>query len=193
MKSRRYSGIGFVFDGSGYFGIDIDNKSNELKAFLDGDTDNIIGEFVHTMKSYTERSQSGTGIHIICKGHLPEGRRRNGNVEMYDNGRFFVFTGDICAEYADIVYGSETVKPLYQKYIAEPEPQGKKYSGGQILPVSAHLSVDDIIEKAMRSKSGEKFTALMRGDICTAVCIRANPARHSNSWYKILTGRRLRD
>lgn len=165
MKSRRYSGIGFVFDGSGYFGIDIDNKSQELKAFLDGDTDNIIGEFIHTMKSYTERSQSGTGIHIICKGHLPEGRRRNGNVEMYDNGRFFVFTGDICAEYADIVYGSETVKPLYQKYIAEPEPQGKKYSGGQILPVSAHLSVDDIIEKAMRSKSGEKFTALMRGDI----------------------------
>lgn len=163
--SGKYSGIGFVFDGTGYFGIDLDRKETELNAFLSGDDNNIIGEFIHTMQSYTERSQSGTGIHIICKGHLPEGRRRNKDVdiEMYDTARYFVFTGDICAEYAEITDGTESVKPLYEKYLGQkkrsmqqPEPQQ------MVLP--APLSVSEVIEKACRSKQGEKFKLLMRGD-----------------------------
>ena len=80
QMSKKYSGIGFVFDGTGYFGIDIDNRKDDLDAFLAGDKDNLIGEFVRTMQSYTERSQSGTGIHILCKGHLPKGRRRSGDI-----------------------------------------------------------------------------------------------------------------
>lgn len=162
-QSRKYSGIGFVFDGSGYFGIDLDKKEQELNAFLSGDTDNIIGEFVHTMQSYTERSQSGTGIHIICKGHLPEGRRRNGDIEMYDSGRFFVFTGDMCAEYAEIAEGTETVKPLYEKYLTEKNSFRTHGAMQPMLPVP--LSMEDVLDKAMHSKSGEKFRSLMQGDI----------------------------
>lgn len=162
-QSSRYSGIGFVFDGSGYFGIDIDKKQQELSAFLSGDTNNIIGEFVHTMQSYTEKSQSGTGIHIICKGHLPEGRRRSGDIEMYDSGRFFVFTGDMCAEYAEIAEGTDTVKPLYEKYLGEKNTFCVTGNTHSVQPV--RLSMDEILDKAMRSKSGEKFRALMQGDI----------------------------
>ncbi len=168
--SKKYSGIGFVFDGTGYFGIDIDHREQELAAFLSGDENNLIGEFVRTMQSYTERSQSGTGIHILCKGHLPEGRRRNGDIEMYDTGRFFVCTGDICAEYADVTDGTEAVKALHTKYLQNAHAQnaGSHFvtPGLQNLSVNpANLSVDEVIEKAMRSKSGEKFTALMQGDI----------------------------
>ena len=91
-RSRQFSGIGFIFNGSGYFGIDIDGKADDLKAFDSGDNNNIIGEFVHTLQSYSEKSQSETGIHIICKGALPKGGRRSdkNGVEMYETGRFFV-------------------------------------------------------------------------------------------------------
>ena len=64
-RSEAFSGIGFIFDGSGYFGVDLDGKTDALKAYESGDNNNIIGEFIHTLQSYTEKSQSGTGIHII--------------------------------------------------------------------------------------------------------------------------------
>ena len=116
--SRDYAGIGFMFEGSGYFGVDLDDMPEEMQACGDGDFDNVIGEFITTLKSYTELSQSGNGLHIICKGKLPEGKRRNGKFEMYDSGRFFVMTGN-CAtdEYLDIRDCTETIKPLHQKYL----------------------------------------------------------------------------
>ena len=90
-----YAGIGFMFGGSGYFGVDIDDMPEELEKFRNGNEDNIISEFVNTLQSYTEYSQSKTGIHIICKGKLPKGGRKKvhsfGGFEMYDTGRFFVW------------------------------------------------------------------------------------------------------
>ena len=56
------NGLGFML-GNGYFGIDIDHALDDKE---------LIDEFVETLKSYTERSQSGEGIHIICKGILPK-------------------------------------------------------------------------------------------------------------------------
>ena len=76
-------GVGFML-GNGYFGVDIDHAIDDKE---------LIDEFASTLKSYTERSQSGEGIHIICKGVLPSGSRRKGNIEMYDSARFFAMTG----------------------------------------------------------------------------------------------------
>jgi putative DNA primase/helicase len=42
---------------------------------------------------YQEVSPSGTGVHIIVKGKLPEGRSRRGKIEAYSRERFFTFTG----------------------------------------------------------------------------------------------------
>ena len=100
-ESEKYSGIGFMFGNCDYFGVDIDGIQDELQDFHSGGTDNIVSEFVETLQSYCETSQSGNGIHIICKGHLPKGGRRKNNVEMYESGRFFVMTGNICAEFAE--------------------------------------------------------------------------------------------
>ena len=109
--SKQYSGIGLMF-ANGYFGIDIDGVEQEIKAYKAGDNDNIVAEFIYTLESYAEYSQSGKGIHIICRGTLPEGGRRRGNVEMYQEGRFFIMTGNVAAEYGDILDCTETVKPL---------------------------------------------------------------------------------
>lgn len=158
--SARFSGIGFMFGGSDYMGVDIDDRGELLQNYLERGEDNIFAEFINTLQSYAELSQSRTGIHIICRGHLPEGRRKNNQIEMYDNGRFFVMTGDCCSEFGEIADCTESIKPLHEKYLGgghEPKPRPRPR-------VSAN-SVDDIVRLALNAKNGAQFSALYHGDI----------------------------
>lgn len=163
-QSGKYSGIGFMFSNSPFFGVDLDDMPNDIQDYKNGGTDNIISEFVNTLQSYTEFSQSKTGVHIICKGTLPEGRRKakndSGGFEMYENGRFFVVTGNYCSEYGYINDCTESVKPLHSKYLgktAEPKPNR------QNITVNLN-SVDDIVRAACSAKNGSLFKALYSGD-----------------------------
>lgn len=158
--SARYAGIGFMFGSSGYMGVDIDDRGELLKNYLEKGEDNIFAEFINTLQSYAELSQSKTGIHIICRGHLPEGRRKNNQIEMYDSGRFFVMTGDCCSEFAEIADCTERIKPLHAKYLGggnEPAPKPR--------PTVGRESADDIVRLAMNAKNGAQFAALYNGDI----------------------------
>ena len=60
---------------------------------IDSVIDENATKIAQLIKSYTELSQSGTGIHIIAKAKKPGERCRSGNVEIYDNGRYFIMTG----------------------------------------------------------------------------------------------------
>ena len=115
--ASKYNGIGFMFERSPFFGVDIDDCPEAIKDYIDGGTSNIVYEFINSLKSYAEVSQSGNGIHIICKGNLPPCGRRKGSVEMYESGRFFVMTGYKCSVYSDIAECSESIIPLHSKYI----------------------------------------------------------------------------
>lgn len=157
--SEMYSGIGFMFGNCEYFGVDIDGASEELNAYRNGG-ENIISEFINTLQSYTELSQSGNGIHIICKGKLPKGGRRKGNVEMYEEGRFFVMTGKYCSEYIEIAECSESIKGLHEKYIGggrEPQPK--------TMPVVNLSTASEIVRAACNAKNGSNFKALYSGNI----------------------------
>ncbi len=153
--SSDFAGIGFMFGGSGYFGVDLDDMD------IHGE---VVAEFVDTLQSYTELSQSGKGVHIICKGKLPEGRRKTknelGGFEMYDTGRFFVMTGNLCSEYVDITDCTEKIKPLHAKYLGE-KAKGKA-PASPVIPVS--MDVQSIIAKAKASANGDKFSRLYSGD-----------------------------
>ena len=144
-----FDGVGFMF-APPYFGVDLDHCLDD-KEFVD--------EFVETLGSYAEISKSGAGIHIICTGELPEGRRRKGKVEMYQNGRYFIFTGNIYnPKYTKVVNCTESIKVLYSKYLPSDEPKVKK-------PSYAQVSLDDaeIIEKASSCRSGHVFSLLYNG------------------------------
>ena len=159
-ESKKYTGIGFMF-ANGYFGVDIDNAEDAIEDYKNGSTDNIVAEFIGTLRSYAEYSQSGRGIHIICRGKLPPGGRRKGNVEMYDSGRFFVMTGNAAAEYTEIADGSERIKPLHEKYIGGARPKPNR-EPALVQPVN--LSDAEILQKAGETKAGAVFQALYNGE-----------------------------
>lgn len=144
-----FDGLGFMF-APPYFGIDLDHCL---------DNTDFVDEFVETLQSYTEISRSGNGIHIICKGKLPEGSRRKGGVEMYSEGRYFICTGNVYNEkYTKIVDCTETVKVLHSKYLPTSVPKADVRR-----EVIVDLDDADVIDKARSCKSGSLFSMLYSG------------------------------
>ena len=81
-------GVGFMFDGTGIAGIDLDH------CITDGVLEPWAAEIVPACAgTYIEVSPSGTGLHIFGLATVGTGRRRDG-VEVYDRGRYFTVTGD---------------------------------------------------------------------------------------------------
>ncbi len=89
-EAGGYDGIGFVFSsGDPYCGVDLD-------AAVDSETGEVAvwaERLIVGLDGYTELSPSGTGVHVIVRGKVPQGGNRRGPVEMYDQGRFFTVTG----------------------------------------------------------------------------------------------------
>lgn len=158
--SEQHSGIGFMFGNSPFFGVDIDGIEPEIREFLDGGN-GIVSEFIHALQSYAELSPSGKGIHIICRGELPKGARRRGNVEMYDFGRFFTVTGNSFGGYPGIADCTAAIKPLHEKYLG-----GARTEPAQRIVQTAPLpcSVSEVLEAASRARNGSRFQALYAGN-----------------------------
>ncbi|MFD1441416.1 phage/plasmid primase, P4 family [Lacticaseibacillus hegangensis] len=161
LQAYDLDGLGFFF-ANGYAGIDVDHIGGDLDRLAAGNTDdNTAWEFMTAFKSYTERSMSGEGIHIIIKGEVPGTRRRKGNVEMYDSGRFFAMTGDAIGPYHDInVPSQDDFKRIYSKYL-EPKTVISLPSERETTP--NNLSEDEIIGKMLASKSGPRIKLLLNG------------------------------
>ena len=153
-------GLGFIL-GNGIFGIDLDNHPNKDGEFEMNDEEfyNFANEFIDKLQSYTEYSQSGKGIHIICGGNLPEGSRRRGNVEMYDSGRFFAFTGNPILN-VPIENREKEIVELWEKYINIEKPIFQAPSTTFYRSQNANvitLSDKEVIDSAIDSKNGDDF------------------------------------
>lgn len=158
-KIGMISGLGFALDGlPDIFVIDIDNIGAGLAS---GDFEGA--DMVRALGSYTERSVSGNGLHIICKGKKPGKRCKKGHFEVYEGGRYMTFTGDKCFDFDTIKDCTESFKPYYEKYFGKDKKPAKKSAttGG------AAIVKDDneIITRCKNGSSGEKFSRLWNGDI----------------------------
>ncbi len=171
--SSKEKGIGFVFDGNGIVGIDLDHCFN-----LDGTVKKEFLEILSTLISYTEVSPSGNGLHIFikCKKHpyyyrdaptekYPEGKehfgRKKDDLEVYSKERYFTITGikwNGCPlEIKE--YSVETIRKvcdpiLGTKEIMNPTP---------IVPMSTQLPDEDILKIASRASNSQKFNNLWNG------------------------------
>jgi len=117
----------------------------------------VIDEF----NSYTETSQSETGLHIIIEGKKPGVRcRRHGRpFEIYDHLRPCYLTGDVVGAHTTIEARQEPLDRLYNEiFPAEVnEPQQK------VRPGKSSLSDEALILKATLAKNGNAFKLLWNG------------------------------
>jgi hypothetical protein len=86
-------GVGFVFDGKPdadglvFAGVDFD------KVISGREIASLAEERIRRLGSYTERSVSGGGLHVIVKASPLVSGVTHGGVEMYTSGRYFTMTG----------------------------------------------------------------------------------------------------
>ena len=87
-------GVGFVFDGRPdenglvFAGVDFD------KVISGGRIAPLAKERIRRLRSYTELSVSGGGLHVIVKARPLKSGIAHDGVEMYTSGRFFTMTGE---------------------------------------------------------------------------------------------------
>ena len=145
----KTSGIGVVFTGEGYYGIDLDH------VYEEGGNKEIAEDFLRNFSTYSEYSPSKTGLHIYGFGYLPDGPRRKENIEFYDSGRFFTVTGDRING-AKMLLEPDALKRMYRKYLLgekNPNENSKKKSKGE-----------DLVHHILHSQQGSSFQRLMSGD-----------------------------
>ena len=112
--------VGFVFNDNGIVGIDIDDGYDE-----DGLMSELAADIIGKCGSYTEKSKSGRGFHILLYGDLPfKGKNNLKGVEIYKASRYFIMTGDTLI-YRDMVENQEAIDYILGKYCPDVPKQNE--------------------------------------------------------------------
>ena len=121
VADGKYDHIGFVFNDNGIVGVDIDDGYDE-----DGFISPLAADIIGRCKSYTEKSKSGRGFHILLKGDLPfKGKNNRNGVEIYKAARYFIMTGDLLI-YDTIIDNQEAIDYIIDKYFPEMRESANK-------------------------------------------------------------------
>ena len=151
-------GVGFVFAPDDPFvGIDLDSCTDES-----GELEPWAAEIVEALDSYTERTPSGRGLHVIVKGELAGSRRRHGNFEVYDEGRYFTMSGERLGARDTIEYRQVELDRVLARMFPPPTSAPVNGSGPQGL---ATPDDRELLERAFAARNGSKVSALYRGDL----------------------------
>lgn len=114
VEKGYYDYCGFVFNDNGIVGIDIDTGYDE-----DGLMSQLAADIIGHCESYTEKSKSGRGFHILLRGTLPfKGKNNLAGVEIYKAARYFIMTGDVLL-YRDIVENQDAIDYVVEKFFPE--------------------------------------------------------------------------
>lgn len=165
VSQNGYKGIGYVLTKEcPYTVIDLD-KCRDPET---GEIESWARDIITRLNSYTEISPSSTGAHIWVRGKLPPGRRRKGNFEAYDSDRYLTLTGHHLEDTPlTIEAGQAVLGALHEEIFGEPSDDPKQGAGHSTKAPggTGELSDDEIINKIWKSKIGNKFGNLWRGDI----------------------------
>jgi putative DNA primase/helicase len=160
LNNTKYDGVGFMFSKEDeYIGIDIDDC-------MDGEIVNkFAAEIINLMDSYTEYSPSGTGVHIIVKGELPEHITGTGKkdskkgLEVYRHGRYFTFTGHREND-NDVFERTDEIEDLFREHFKVQKPIKIDKNSKQI-----DLTNADLWRKMFNAKNGVSIESLYKGNL----------------------------
>lgn len=154
---RLQMGIGFVLTANDpYAFIDLDDpykntKPDEVTPIIESHQ-KILSSF----DTYTEVSPSGKGLHLIVKGAVDKGRRRN-KVEIYSSERYMTITGNTLFD-KPIQDRGFLLQQLWQ------ECGNGNGHGEVIVEERAEQHTDkEIYDTAINAENGEKFAQLWQG------------------------------
>lgn len=123
-------------------------------------------EIIDRFSSYTEASPSGTGVHIIARGTLPDGGRKKGDLEIYGEGRYFTATGDAISTPV-IADRQEHIPWLLTKLDGNTKANQVVVSIRSVAPqqlTRPDLSDVDVLRVIRASKQADVFDRLCQGD-----------------------------
>ena len=125
VQHGYYDGLGYVFHDTGVVGIDIDD------GFTDGLLNPLAADIIGHCQSYTEKSRSGRGVHILVRGELPfKGKNNRAAVEIYKSNRYFIMTGEVLI-FSEIVENQSAINYVIEKYFPDTP---KESSSGTVAP-----------------------------------------------------------
>jgi primase-polymerase (primpol)-like protein len=155
-----FDGIGFALTGDDpYCLIDLDGVIGE------GGIHRAAAAIIADLKSYTERSQSGEGLHVMLRAALNGGRNRTADtpwgdeIEIYDRDRFVYLTGDILGDEPLPVESRQAQLDEVHAFFWPP----KKEEPAKPKP-TAGADDYELLARAFRAKNGPKLRALYEGD-----------------------------
>jgi hypothetical protein len=162
FSNGGFNGIGFVLTENDPFTfIDLDNpfeldnhgnpKYETPQEILDRQV-----RIHEAFSSYSEKSPSGYGLHIIVKGSVPTGRRKQA-VEVYSTARYMTMTGQVFNN-APIEPRQELISLLWSEMKSKSDSV-TIYDGDE----QERNSDFEILQKAADAQNGEKFKALYDG------------------------------
>ena len=160
QQHAEIDGVGFMLTGDDDIsGVDFDDCIDD-----DGNVAAWAQAHVDELDSYTEISPSGRGLRIFTRGNLPPGKRRSGNVEMYDCDRYLTVTGNhLPGTPTTINERTDALGRVHRRVFGadrqEELPQEKRAQGA-----ATRLDDDDLLERMFNSKRGAEIQALWNGD-----------------------------
>lgn len=177
-----HDGIGYVLSmQDDIAGVDLDHCRDPHT----GEIASWAWELIHEFCSYTEISPTGTGVHILVRGALPEALKTR-DVELYDRDRYLTVTGcHVPTTPTTIEHRQEQLQAVYQRFKQQratptaptetpaqtttptpaPLPISNKFAKGE------ELTDDELLRVARRAKDGkgDRFARLFdKGDLSAA-------------------------
>lgn len=146
-------GIGFVLtQWDPYCGIDIDDHPERPPS----ESDRLAQYAIYNaFASYSERSPSGRGVHIIIRGTFEGPGRDQRSVGVYCKERYLTFTGDVVNP-----VGIEDRQELLNQLVSEMPST----SIVELEQVDGVATDDEVHDMAMRASNGDKYNKLCRGE-----------------------------
>jgi hypothetical protein len=149
--------IGFVLTAEDPFTIiDLDNKAEDPATPEELERHKQIFEaFADT---YAELSVSGRGVHIVCRGQVPHGAKRD-KVEVYSSARYMICTGQVLRDAPIIDH-----QPLLNLLFQEVSRNGHHEDYPELEEWSSDISDATLVEVASTAANADKFNKLCAGD-----------------------------
>jgi putative DNA primase/helicase len=175
---KRFDGIGFIVSADDpYTVIDLDHcvSANEETGIIT--VSDYAKRILNDIDTYAEFSQSGKGIHIICRASKPGPRCRTAqhpDIEIYDSVRFLVMTGNLVPNTCGVIQPAPNeIAALYTELFgAEETKQASTLNKG--TPSGSAKQVDlrsisdtELINRAIKADNGDLFFRLWSGDLST--------------------------